>query len=372
MAALSPVCARRGARCCHAALCALVVAAGCDRGASQASSQPPPTAIPAGELVTVSHGTVSSGPLIAGTLEASRGATIVAELGGTVQEVGPEIGAHVAAGTILVRIDPSALGNVARSAAAQVSAQRTQLATARRELERVRHLVDVNAIPRRELEDAETRVATLEAAVAGATAQRATAQEQLGRSMVRSPLDGVVARRSVNVGDVVAPGAPLYQVIDPSSLRLEAAVPSTRVEALTIGAPVEFEVRGYPDRTFAGRITRISPQADAATRQIPILVDVANPQGKLLAGLFAQGRLVIESATGLVIPSAAVDDSTGQPSVLRVRNNAIERVPVELGLRDPMTDRVLVARGLAAGDRVVARAVAAPPPGTRITTGPAS
>lgn len=320
----------------------------------------------------VAPGTVSAGPLISGTLEASRGASLAAELGGTVLQVGPEIGDKVTKGTLLVRIDPSALGNAAASASAQVSAQRTQLQVARRELERTRHLVEVGAIARRELEDAESRIAGQEAALAGANAQSASAQQQLGNTMIKAPLDGVVSRRSVKVGDVVAPGAPLYQVIDPSSLRLEAAVPAVRVDKLVPGAAVEFRVRGYPDRAFGGTVSRVAPEADPQTRQIPILVDVPNPEGTLIAGLFAQGRLATESQTGLVIPTSAVDDATGHPSVLRVKGNEIERVTIELGLADPMTDRVLVVRGLATGDRIVTRAVAAPAPGTRVTTRPAS
>ena len=109
---------------------------------------------------------------------------------------------------------------------------------------------------------------------------------------------GVVSKRAVNAGDVATMGTELYTIIDPSSMRLEAAVPSEQIGAVRVGAPVSFEVRGYPDQTFEGRVERISPAADAATRQVPIFVQIPNASGRLVAGLFAEGRVTREERTG--------------------------------------------------------------------------
>ena len=124
--------------------------------------------------------------------------------------------------------------------------------------------------------------------------------------MIRAPLTGVVSSREVNRGDVVSPGTALFTVIDPSSMRLEASVPSDDLSALRVGAKVEFTVRGY-DQTFPGTIERIAPQADAATRQVPIYVAIPNVGGRLVAGLYAEGRVVSQSASGLVVPLAAIN-----------------------------------------------------------------
>ena len=345
--------------------------AGCGEDEPAVPLTPPPTTIPRDELVTVKRGTIAAGPLIAGTLEASRRATIVAELGGTVREIGPELGDRVREGQLLARIDPTALGQAEQSARAQVASAEAELQVARRELERSRALVEAGAIPRRDVEVAQSQLAAKEAALANARAQLANASEQLGNATVTSPLDGVVARRAVSTGDVVTPGAVLYELIDPSSMRLSGAVPSDALAAVQRGTRVRFTVRGYPDEQFIGTINYVAPSVDPQTRQIPILVEIPNPSERLLAGLFAQGRVASEKEQGLIVPTSAIEAEGPTPSVRRVRGGVVESVPVEVGLRDPMTDRVLVTEGLEEGDQIVERVATAPPPGTPVTTAPA-
>jgi multidrug efflux pump subunit AcrA (membrane-fusion protein) len=128
---------------------------------------------------------------------------------------------------------------------------------------------------------------------------------------------------------------------------------------------VEFTVRGY-DRPFTGRIERIAPQADSTTRQVPIYVAIPNPGGRLVAGLFAEGRVVSKSAKGLIVPINAVNANETEPWVLRVRNGTTERVAVILGLRDPRREEVQVASGLDAGDVVLRGAAQGISPGTPV------
>jgi multidrug efflux pump subunit AcrA (membrane-fusion protein) len=128
---------------------------------------------------------------------------------------------------------------------------------------------------------------------------------------------------------------------------------------------VTFDVRGY-DQPFEGRILRIAPQADSATRQVPIYVAIPNVGGRLVAGLFAEGRVVSESATGLVVPSNAVNTTAEKPWVLRVTEGKTEKVDVSLGLRDPRSERVRVVAGLNQGDRLLRGAAQGITPGTPV------
>jgi RND family efflux transporter MFP subunit len=169
----------------------------------------------------------------------------------------------------------------------------------------------------------------------------------------------------VNTGDVVSVGAELFTIIDPSSMRLEAAVPSDDLSRLRVGAVVEFTVRGYEQR-FQGRIERIAPQADASTRQVPIFVAIPNEGGRLVAGLFAEGRIVSESAEGLAVPTNAVNTSGASPWVLRVTDGKTEQVMVSLGLTDPRTERVQIASGLNEGDVLLRGAAQGITPGTPV------
>jgi RND family efflux transporter MFP subunit len=194
-----------------------------------------------------------------------------------------------------------------------------------------------------------------------------SSQAQLGDATVRSPIAGVVARRAVSAGDVVQPGAELYEVIDPSTMRLDASVASDDLSAIGVGKTVDFEVRGYPGQRFTGTIARVAPAADPVTRQIQVLVDIPNPGGKLVAGLYAEGRISVEKREGVTAPLAAIDTSGDQPSVLRVKNGTVERVVVGLGVRDERAEVVEVTSGIVAGDvLVLGRAQKNVVPGSRV------
>ena len=166
------------------------------------------------------------------------------------------------------------------------------------------------------------------------------------------------SQRPVNSGDVVSVGEPLVTIVDPSSLRLVASVPAEALSQLEVGAPVEFEVSGFPDQSFNGTVTRINPVADPATRQVTLYVDIPNDEGRLVAGLFAEGRVATQRHRTLVIPAGATDltaeaAASAAGSVLRVREGRAERVQVTFGLVDPRTDRLEVLEGIQAGDTVL-------------------
>jgi RND family efflux transporter MFP subunit len=191
------------------------------------------------------------------------------------------------------------------------------------------------------------------------------ANKQLDDAIVRAPISGVVAQRMVNAGDIVTVGSELFTIVDPSSMRLEASVPSESLPELRIGAPVSFAVRGY-DQPFEGRIERIAPQTDAATRQLPIYVSIPNTAGRLVGGLFAEGRVVAASASGVVVPTNVVNMSDDMPWVARVVDNKVERVNVQLGLRDSRTERIQVVSGLSKGDILLRGAAQGIAPGTPV------
>ena len=349
-------------------LAAAVVSVAC--GTTEAEKAPvsaAPIAVQIGpeNVVSVERGTIVVGPILSGELRPQREAKIRAELGGSMLEVNVEEGQAVTRGALIGRIETRTLDDARLSAASAVRNAENQLAVARREVERTEKLVNAGAIAARDLDLTKSNVSAVEAQLADAKARLASAERQLGDAVIRAPISGIVSMKSVNVGDVVSPGDELFTVIDPSSMRLEAAVPSEDLSQLRIGASVEFTVRGY-DQTFAGRIERIAPQADPTTRQVPIFVTIPNVGGRLVAGLFGEGRVVAQSATGVTVPLNAVNTTTQTPWVLRVTDGKTERVNVTLGLRDPRTERVLVASGLAADDTLLRGAAQGITPGTSV------
>jgi RND family efflux transporter MFP subunit len=345
-----------------------LLAAGCRADAEKSAEPAAPEVVQIGSenVVSVTTGTVVVGPIISGELKPEKEATIRAEVGGSMIEVAVLEAQAVRTGAVLGRIETRTLEDARQSASSAVRSAENQLNVARREAERTEKLVSAGALAARDLDVVNSNVTAAEAQVADARARLASADRALGDTVIRAPFQGIVSKRSVNVGDVVSSGTELFTIIDPSSMRLDASVPADDLNALRIGAMVEFTVRGY-ETAFQGRIERIAPQADAATRQVPIYVAIPNVGGRLVAGLFAEGRVVSQSATGNVVPSNAVNTTDAStPWVLRVTDGKTERVNVTLGLRDPKSELVNVASGLNEGDVLLRGASQGITPGTPV------
>ena len=328
----------------------------------------PPILVGHENVLTVKRETIISGPIVSGELRPEREAVLRAQLGGSMLQVAVEEGESVRSGALLGRIEARTLEDSMRSVASAVRSAENQLAVSEREAERTQTLVSAGALAARELDLARNTVASAEAQLADARSRLVTSEKQLADAVIRAPISGIVASRLVNAGDIVTPGAELFTVVDPSSMRLEASVPSESLSEIRVGAAVEFQVRGY-EQAFKGRLQRIAPQTDAVTRQLPIYVAIPNEGGRLVGGLFAEGRVVTQSATGLVVPVNAINTTGPTPWALRVVDGRAERVDVSLGLRDPRTERVHVTSGLAEGDIVLLGAAQGIGSGTRVQVG---
>lgn len=349
----------------------------CGRGEDTEAAQQAPLQVMLGpaDVAVVVQGPVQTGPALSGTLTAQEQATVRAQIGGSVLATYAEPGEPVRRGQRLARLAADALGDSLASARAAVANARSNLALAQRELERQRTLAAAGAVAERNVETAEQQVVAARANLAQAQAQLASAQEQLGYSQVTAPISGVVSERQASAGDVVQPGTALFTVVDPSSLELEASLAAERIAVLRVGTPVEFQVNGFPGRTFRGQITRINPAADPVTRQVRVYAELPNTGDEgtaLVAGLFAEGRVQTETRDGLTLPAAAVDRRMMQPAVLRVREGKVERVQVQLGLFDEQEQKIEIRQGLQAGDVVLRGAAQEIPPGTPVRLAPAA
>ena len=297
--------------------------------------------------------TLASGPILSGTLVADRTAQIRAEVPGSVLQVLRDPGAVVAAGTSLAKIDDRAISDVFLSARSGLAAAEAAADLAARELARAEKLGAAGAIAERDLENARRADLVAKTAMFDARARLAQAQKQVDATNVLTPYAGIVSERFVNPGDVVAPGAPLFVVVDPATMKLEAAIPAEQLATVRVGAPVRFAVTGYPGRTFEGRIASINPAADPQTRQVRLSVRIPNAGNRLVAGLFAEGRVAANARETLTLPAAAIDQRGLSPAVLRLRGGVTEKVEVTLGARDQASDRLEITKGLTAGDTVL-------------------
>jgi RND family efflux transporter MFP subunit len=361
----------RGAAALAASVLALLSVACAGDAAPDAQVEETPLSVGSESLHRVAVAHLSTGPAISGSLEPVREATVRAEVPGAVLSTAVEEGQAVPSGAVLARIEDSGLRETVLSAQSAVRAAEQQLTVATRNAERAEALVEGGAIPEREAESAHWNVTNAQAQLADARSRLTLAEEQLGKTVVRALFPGVVSERHVAAGDTVQPGSELFTIVDPTRMRLAARVPAERLGELRIGTPVEFTVAGMPDH-FQGHIERINPVVDPTTRQVEIHVSLPNDAGRLVGGLYAEGRVAAAARDVLAVPEAAIDQATGEAGVLRVAGGKVERVPVELGMRDEETEQVEVRSGLAEGDLLLIGAARGITPGARVQVEEAS
>lgn len=319
------------------------------------------------ENVTVVRSEViRSGPPISGSLQPEKQATIRAEMSGSVVQTYAEAGQRVSHGQALAQIDATVLRDQALSARAAVTTAQSSYDIARRELSRMETLEKAGAIAERDLERARNGLLAAQSQLSIARAQLANVNKQVDKASVQAPFAGVVSMRQVNAGDVVSPGSALFTVVDPGSMQLEASVPAEALSQVRVGMPIDFKVTGYAARTFTGRISRVNPTADPATRQVKIVASIPNSGNTLVGGLFAEGRVSSETRTAPTVPLGAVDERGLRPTVMRLRNGRVEKVEVGLGIRDAAAETVEITAGLAAGDTLLLGTARGISPGTPV------
>lgn len=327
---------------------------GCgDASKGAEAGAPAPIVIGPENIAIVRDTLLMDGPPISGTLGAERDARVRSELGGSVLQVYVEPGQRVSAGQALAQIEPQTAREQSLFADALVRSLENDVRLQRRNLERDQRLAEAGALSTRAVEADSLAVAQAEAALAEASARQVVAQRALARATVRAPFAGIVSERLVSVGDVVQNGTELFAIVDPSSLRLEAQLPPQSLGGLKVGTPVQFTVSGFGDQHLTGRVSRVYPSVDAATRQVRILVTVPNPGQRLVVGLFAEGRVVTAERQALTVPKAAVDLRGVRPSVSQVKNGRMARTEVVLGLEDVVAELIEVVSGLSVGDTIV-------------------
>lgn len=343
-----------------------VVLAGCSSAGEEKAQAEPVVSLGQENVTRLQPLTLESGPLISGVLEPRSAATARAEVGGAILEMKAELGQSVKKGQLLARLDDAGLRDQLIAARSAVRVARSGLEVARAEEARNARLAKEGIITQRDFERVRLSRDQAEGQLADAQSRLVLAQQQVGRTRVTAPMDGVVSERPANAGDIVQPGTPLVTVVDPSSLRLTAAVPAAFLGQLRPGTPVGFTVTGYAERHFTGRIERINPVVDPSTGQVRLYVAIPNSEQALMAGLSAQGRVASQRREGLAVPVSAVDLGATSPSVRVARDGRVALVPVELGLRDEVAQRVEVRSGLQAGDMVLLGSARELAEGTRV------
>jgi len=287
-----------------------------------------------------------------GSLEAVQGVTVAAELPGKVAHIAFTPGTQVPAGSILLQQDTS-------SEEAQLQAAEAQASLAKANFERLRTLVETNAVSKAAYDDSEAKY---KEAIAQANTIRAT----IAKKTIRAPFSGRLGIRLVNLGQILKEGEPIVslQALDP--IFINFMLPQQELARIQPGFPVRITSDALHGQTVTGKITAINPQADNNTRNVRMQATAANKDEHLHPGMFATVSVVLPGKNQvLTLPATSVlpapygdsvfvveekkDEKTGKPG------QVVRQQFVRLG--EKRGDFVAIASGLEAGATVVSSGV---------------
>lgn len=314
---------------------ALAFLAGCGRQTpdSGAVQSLPPIDV---QVVTVQIESVPALTEITGMVRALERAQLAAKVMGSIDTMPVTLGQRVKRGDPLVTISAGEI----RARVAQAESQFNQ---ASRDLARERDLLPKGA-------STATMVKDLEDRCSGAEAMLREARVMLGYATIRAPFDGVIARKMVDVGDLASPGLPLLEMEGDSGFQVEAGVPDSLANALSIGMPLNVQIPAA-NVSYVGRVNEFSSATDPNAHTVTIKASVPN-NAAVRSGQFVKLLIPGEPIRAILVPCAAVTTLGQMERVFVVGNDnrAVLRL-VKTGAR--RDDRVEILSGLDEGDRVV-------------------
>jgi HlyD family secretion protein len=356
-------------------------------------------------LVAVERGDVAKSVVATGRVEPVSKVEIKSKANGIVKDLKVEVGAKVHVGQVLAELDKDNLEARARESRAALTGAQANLTAAQAELEKNKVEAEGPDVPfaRRNLERAEqlsrekliapqglddarsaleqaanrqlaaqtqlgvaqARVAQARAAVAAAQAAVERAEEELANATIRSPIDGVVLSRPVELGSPVSSilnlgaNATLVMVLgDISQVYVKGNVDEADIGAVRLGQPARIKVETFRDKQFDGKVTQISPMGTDKDNVISfeVRVSIDNAAGELLANMTANAEIILEMhKAALVIPEAAiVYDAQRNASVdvvSAVSKTGLDRKTIKVGVSNGT--RTQVVSGLTEGQKVV-------------------
>jgi membrane fusion protein (multidrug efflux system) len=277
-----------------------------------------------------------------GTLVASNGIDVTAEVSGVVREILFESGQPVAAGDVLVRLDDAV-------DQAELQGLQAEQKLAQIKYQRLSTLIKERSVSQSDVDEARAELDNM-------TAQVASKRALIDKKTVRAPFDGRLGIRAVDLGEFVQPGVALVPLQSIEQLYVDFSLPERQLPRVAIGQRVEVTATAAPGERFEGRVAAINPGIDVATRTVKLRADLPNPEGALRPGMFAEVALEQPAREGVItIPRTAISFAPYGDSVFVINEGegglTVQRQPVETGNVDG--DLVEIVTGLEPGQRIV-------------------
>jgi HlyD family secretion protein len=340
-----------------------------------AYARPPMTV----ETAAASRASLTEHIMIVGNLIGAATVEVVPKVGGRLQSVNVRLGDPVTRGQLIAKIEDFEIQEQVKQAAASyevaaatVRQREADLKFSETSLERARNLFGRQLLPRQSLDDAEATHQASAAQVDLARAQFAQAGARLNElkislanTLIASPVNGFVGKRYLDAGGFASTNAPVVSVVDIGFVRLVANVVERDLRRVKPGIPARTEVDAFPGESFDGRVARVAPVLDPATRTAEMEIEVPNPGFRLRPGMYARVRLEVATrANALVVPRNAIVDVDGKHGVFVPAGETAAFRALETGIQDERIVEVLT--GLQEGDSVITTGAGALREGDRI------
>ena len=319
------------------------------------------------ELAAVTKGDVAAHLTVVGNLIGLQTVDVAPRTNGRLMSVSVQLGDPVRRGQTIAKIeDREIVEQVSQAEASQQVSKATirqreaDLKVAELNFERSKNLFARQLLAKQALDDAESRYLAAEAQIdlSKALLMQADARLQelrinLQNTNVTSPVDGFVGKRNVDPGAMVSQNSPIASVVDISKLKMVVNVVEKDIRLVTVGDSGDVDVDAYPGEKFRGRIARVAPVLDPATRTATMEIEIVNNDKRLKPGMYARVSLTVEERKDtLVAPKSAVIDFENQRGVwMPNEDNRAKFMPVVLGIED--LDRIEIKSGLKEGDKIV-------------------
>ncbi len=273
-----------------------------------------------------------------GTFEPNKETKLSAEIQGKINDVLVEVGTFVTKGQSLIQLDNSLLKLQLQSAEVQVEGLEA-------DVKRFTVLANADAVQGVQLEKAELGLKS-------AKVQRATLLEQISKTTIKAPFNGVVTAKLTEEGAFAAPGLPLLQITDISVLKFTVNVSENDLSSFQLNQTFSINADAYSDVLLSGKATMIGSKANMGS-SFPVQFIVSNTSDfKIKSGMFGKINLKSDNQkSGIIIPSSVIIGSSSQPQVYKVKNG--KAVLHNITIAQKIKNKTVVAKGLEEGDVIV-------------------
>lgn len=344
------------------------------------------------EFALVKRAPVADQVLVVGNLIGAATVQAVPKVNGRLAAVHVQLGDRVRQGQAIAKVEDREIQEQVRQAEASYEVARAtirqreaDLTLAKTNLDRNRSLLERQLLPRQTFDDTDARHQAALAQLDLAKAQFAQAKSRLdelrinlANTVISSPVEGFIGKRFLDPGASVSPNQPVASVVDIRTVRMVANLVEKDFRRIVAGTPAQVEVDAFPGEKFTGKVSRVAPVFDPATRTAEMEIEVPNPGYRLKPGMYARVQLTVDTRpNALIVPSNAVVDFDGKRGVFVAapREGEPQRQdgppvmtarfrPVQTGISDGT--QVEITAGLNDGVRVITTGATALRDGDRI------